>query len=124
MEKKVKKVRIPDTDSIRELTEFWDTHEFTEVLDQLEPVTSRLFRRAPAKREKQKGRRKKVVEWVHGGSYAVRVEVPVFYPPGNPNEPCLEPATARWLDEIARKAREGDLSFLRKAGKVYQMVAC
>ena len=29
-------MKIPDTDSVRELAEFWDTHEVTAFDDQLE----------------------------------------------------------------------------------------
>jgi hypothetical protein len=43
----------------------------------------------------------------------VEVEVEVLYPADDPSEPCLEPDTVRWLDEIARKAAEGDVEFLQ-----------
>jgi hypothetical protein len=39
-------MKIPDTDSIRELAEFWDTHEVTAFDDQLEDVTEPVFARA------------------------------------------------------------------------------
>ena len=39
-------MKIPDTDSIRELAEFWDTHEVTGFDDQLEEVTESVFGRA------------------------------------------------------------------------------
>ena len=57
------------------------------------------------------------------GQYAVEVEVEVIYPEDDPSEPCLEPATVRWLDEIARKAEEGDVEYLRKVGRLFQAVA-
>ena len=47
----------------------------------------------------------------------------VVYPEDDPSEPCLEPATLRWLDEVARKAEEGDVQYLRKAGRLFQAVA-
>ena len=31
--------KIPQTDSVRELAEFWDTHDITDFEDQLEEVT-------------------------------------------------------------------------------------
>ena len=44
-----------------------------------------------------KERREKRKRWVQRGRYAVEVEVEVVYPAGDPSEPCLEPATVRWL---------------------------
>ena len=54
-----------------------------------------------------KERREKRKRWVRRGRYAVEVEVDVVYPAGDPSEPCLEPATVRWLDEVARRAERG-----------------
>ena len=39
-------MRIPDTDSIRELAEFWDTHDVTAFDDELEEVVEPVFARA------------------------------------------------------------------------------
>ena len=39
---------IPKTDSIRELAEFWDTHDLTEFEDQLEEVSEPVFARQMA----------------------------------------------------------------------------
>ena len=36
---------LPETDSIEELAEFWDTHELTDFEDQLEEVSAPVFRR-------------------------------------------------------------------------------
>ena len=68
------------------------------------------------KREKRK-------RWVQRGEYAVEVEVEVVYPADAPWEACLEPAAVRWLDEVARKAEDGDVAFLRQAGRVFQAVS-
>ena len=38
-------MKLPDTDSIRELAEFWDTHEVTAFDDQLEEVPAPVFAR-------------------------------------------------------------------------------
>jgi hypothetical protein len=67
-------------------------------------------------------RREKRVRWVQRGQYAVEVEVEVVYPGDDPSEPCLEPATVRRLDEIARRAEQGDLAYLQRAGRVFQLV--
>ncbi len=68
-------------------------------------------------------RREKRKRWVQRGDYAVEVEVEVIYPADDPSEPCLEPTTVRWLDEIARHAEQGDLAYLRRVGRVFQAVA-
>ncbi len=41
----MKRTTIPDTDSIRELAEFWDTHDVTDFEDRLEEVREPVFRR-------------------------------------------------------------------------------
>ena len=66
--------------------------------------------------------REKRKRWVQRGDYAVEVEVEVVFPADDPTEACLEPATIRWLDEVARKAEEGDVAFLRQVGRVFQAV--
>lgn len=39
-------MKIPDTDSIRELAEFWDAHDVTAFEGQLEEVAEPVFARA------------------------------------------------------------------------------
>jgi len=68
-------------------------------------------------------RREKRKRWVQRGRYAVEVEVEVVYPIDDPSEPCLEPQTLRWLDEIAQRAQAGDLDYLRTVGRVFEVVA-
>lgn len=67
-------------------------------------------------------RRERRKRWVQRGQYAVEVDVEIVFPQENPWEPCLEPDTVRWLDEIARKAAEGDVAYLQKVGRVYQAI--
>jgi hypothetical protein len=67
-------------------------------------------------------RREKRKRWVRHGRYAVDVEGDVVYPAGVPFEPCLEPATVRWLDEIARRAEKGDVAYLRSVGEVFRAI--
>jgi hypothetical protein len=67
-------------------------------------------------------RREKRKRWVQRGQFAVEVEVEVVYPAEAPTEACLEPATVRWLDEIAKRAERDDLAFLRQVGRVFQAV--
>ena len=67
-------------------------------------------------------RRETRKRWIQRGQFAVEVEVEVVYPKDDPSEACLEPATVRWLDEVARRAEAGDLEYLRDAGRVFQAV--
>ena len=39
----MKPKKIPQTDSIRELAEFWDTHDLTDFEDELEEVRKPVF---------------------------------------------------------------------------------
>ncbi len=68
-------------------------------------------------------RHEKRKRWVQRGRFAVEVEVDVIFPEDDPSEACLEPATVRWLDEIAQRAEAGDIEFLRRVGRVFQSVA-
>jgi hypothetical protein len=43
MERSMKRQKIPQTDSIRELADFWDTHDVTDFEDELEEVTEPVF---------------------------------------------------------------------------------
>jgi predicted DNA binding CopG/RHH family protein len=45
MEKPMRSKKIPQTDSIRELAHFWDTHDLTDFEDELEEVTESVFQR-------------------------------------------------------------------------------
>jgi hypothetical protein len=39
----MKAQRFPQTDSIRELAQFWDTHDLTDFEDELEEVSESVF---------------------------------------------------------------------------------
>ncbi len=65
-------------------------------------------------------RREKRERWVQRGEYDVELEVGVLYPDDDPSQACLEPATIRWLDEVARKAADGDVEYLQKVGRVFK----
>lgn len=43
----MKSSKLPDTDSIRDLARFWDSHDLTEFDDELEEVESPVFERNP-----------------------------------------------------------------------------
>jgi len=48
MERPMKKSKLPRTDSIQELAEFWDTHDLTDFEDELEEVAEPVFVRGTA----------------------------------------------------------------------------
>lgn len=66
-----------------------------------------------------KGKRIKIPRWIHSGPCVVRVEVDAVIPDADQSEPCLEPPTLRWLDELHRMADEGRIDELAKHGDVY-----
>jgi hypothetical protein len=45
MELEMKAEALPQTDSIQELAQFWDTHDVTDFEDELEEVTEPVFER-------------------------------------------------------------------------------
>ena len=44
----MKKSKLPNTDSIQKLAEFWDTHDLTDFEDELEEVADPVFVRGAA----------------------------------------------------------------------------
>jgi hypothetical protein len=66
-----------------------------------------------------KGERVRIPRWVHTEPCVVRVEVDAVIPASDPREPCLEPDTVRWLDEVHRMAEAKRFDDLMKIGDVY-----
>jgi hypothetical protein len=60
------------------------------------------------------GKRVKLKKWIHGDRFVVQVEVEGVLPEADPSEPCLEPQTIRWLDELQRLADTGDEDSIRR----------
>jgi predicted DNA binding CopG/RHH family protein len=48
MERSMKKSKLPKTDSIQELAEFWDSHDLTDFEDEFEEVAEPVFVRGAA----------------------------------------------------------------------------
>ena len=65
------------------------------------------------------GKRTRIERWIHAASCVVRVEVDAIIPDADPSEPCLEPQTIRYLDELQSKADQGLVHELARAGDVY-----
>lgn len=60
-----------------------------------------------------------ITEWITGGPYAVAVEVEAIFFTDRPGEPFLTPQTVRFLEQVARDARAGEVEALKKVGKVF-----
>lgn len=68
----MKSQRIPQTDSIQELAEFWDTHDLTDFEDRLEEVTEPVFERKTLVQihlQPQEIEAVKQAAWLRGISY-------------------------------------------------------
>jgi len=65
------------------------------------------------------GKRIRIERWIHATRCVVRVDVEAVIPDGDPSEPCMEPETIRFLDEIQDKADRGLIDELVRVGDVY-----
>ena len=68
------------------------------------------------------GKRIKRNRLVHKGRFVVAVEVEMVIPPDDPSEPCYESETVEFLREVESRAQRGDMDWLRRVGKVYELV--
>lgn len=58
----MKKSKLPKSDSIHELAEFWDSHDLTDFEDELEEVAEQVFMRGSAIQVPLESREVKAVE--------------------------------------------------------------
>ena len=68
------------------------------------------------------GKRTKRTRLVQSERYVVAVEVEVVIPENDPSEPCYESETVQLLREISEHAQRGDLDWLKRHGKVYELI--
>jgi hypothetical protein len=68
------------------------------------------------------GERVKRTRLIQTDQYVVAVEVEMVIPTDDPSEPCYEPETVQLLKEVRERAERGDLTWLKKTGKVYAAV--
>jgi hypothetical protein len=70
-----------------------------------------------------KGQRIKVPQWIEGtgrgGPFVVRIDADAIIPDEDQSEPCFEPATLRWLEQMQLLADQGQVDELAKHGTVY-----
>lgn len=65
------------------------------------------------------GKRVSRVRLVRTERFIVAVDVEAVIPDADPTEPCYESETVELLREVERRARAGDVEWLRRHGKVY-----
>jgi hypothetical protein len=68
-------------------------------------------------------RRDTIKRYIEGRDLLVVVEVPVIYAEEEPDEPLLEAETIRWLDEVTRRAKAGDRTWLASVGRLYELAS-
>jgi len=66
------------------------------------------------------GQRIKRTRLVHTDRYIVAVDVELVVPDDDPSEPCYESETVQLLKDIEEQARQGNVAWLAKHGKVYE----
>ncbi len=68
------------------------------------------------------GKRVKRTRLVRSERFIVAVEVEAVIPDADPSEACFEPDVVELLREVETRARNGDVEWLKKRGKVYAAV--
>jgi len=68
------------------------------------------------------GKRLKRTRLIEKGRYVVSVEVEMVVPTEDDSEPCYEPEAVKLLREVAEHAERGDVEWLRRHGKVFELV--
>ena len=75
MERPMQKSKLPKTDSVHELAEFWDTHDLTDFEDELEEVPEPLFVRCAAIKVPLESREVEAVEQMAQAKGVTREEL-------------------------------------------------
>ena len=71
---------------------------------------------------KVKGKRTRRTRLIQEGRYVVALEVEMVFPADDPTEPCYEAETVELVREVQARAKQGDVQWLRKVGKVFEPV--
>ena len=66
------------------------------------------------------GKRIKRTRLIHTPMYVVAVEVEMVIPEDDPEEPCYEAEVVDFIREVEEHAKNQDVEWLLKHGKVYQ----
>jgi hypothetical protein len=68
------------------------------------------------------GKRMKRTRLIEKGRHVVSIQVEMVIPTDEESEPCYEPETVQLLREVAVHAEKGDIDWLRRHGKVFELV--
>ena len=68
------------------------------------------------------GKRIKRLRWVHTERYVVAIDVEAVIPADDPSEACYESETVQLLRQVEERARQGDVQWLQRHGRVYRAV--
>ncbi len=68
------------------------------------------------------GKRLSRTRLIARGRYVVSLEVEMVVPTEDDSEPCYEPETVQLLRQVAERAERGDVDWLRRHGKVYELI--
>ncbi len=68
------------------------------------------------------GKRLRRTRLIEKGRYVVSVDVKMVVPTEDDSEPCYEPETVELLREVADRAAQGDVEWLRRHSKVFELV--
>jgi hypothetical protein len=68
------------------------------------------------------GKRVKERQLIERGRYVVAVDVDLVYPDYDPSEPGYESETVEFLREVASRAEQEDLDWLKAHGQIFQLV--
>jgi len=71
---------------------------------------------------KVKGKRIKRIRLIQKGRFVVALEVEMVIPPDDPIEPCYEAETVELIRQVEAHAEQGDVKWLRRVGKVFELV--
>lgn len=69
-----------------------------------------------------KGKRVKRTRLIQRGRFVVAVDVEMVIPPDDPSEPCYEAETIEFLKQVAERADQADINWLRQRCQVYELV--
>ena len=68
------------------------------------------------------GKRIKRTRLIEKGRYVVSIDVEMVIPPEDDSEPCYEAETVQLLRDVAKHAEQGDVDWLRRHGRVFELV--
>jgi len=71
---------------------------------------------------KLKGKRVKRTRLIQKGRFVVAVEVEMVVPSDDPSEPVYDAQAVELFREVEEHAAKGDVAWLRKVGKVFELV--